>query len=190
MAEDRVERLLLRVTQALDAAHVPYAVIGGNAVATWVATVDDGLVRTTKDVDLMIRRGDLDAAGAAVRAAGLVPDSVDDNPVFLDPADPRPSRGVQIVVALESIGRVEKHDAPDLVQRVRSDRGFWVIDLTSLIIMKLQANRLHDKAHVGDLLQLGLITPAIVRDLLAELKTRLLKIRDEIEWPAGPPALE
>jgi hypothetical protein len=44
---DRMERAvanvrerLLRATAALNAVGVPYAVIGGNAVASWVATVD------------------------------------------------------------------------------------------------------------------------------------------------------
>ena len=44
---DRIERAmaalrdrLLRATAALEAAGIPYAVIGGNAVATWVADFD------------------------------------------------------------------------------------------------------------------------------------------------------
>ena len=40
MAVDRVEQRLRKVTAALDAAEVPYAVIGGNAVACWVGRVD------------------------------------------------------------------------------------------------------------------------------------------------------
>lgn len=190
VAEERIERLLMGVTQALDAANIPYAVIGGNAIATWVATVDEGLVRNTKGVDLMLRREDLGRAAAAVLPIGLLADSVGDCPIFLDQADPRPSRGVHVVVASEVIGRQDRRRAPDLGDRVRSERGFWVLDLPSLLYMKLHANRLHDKAHVGDLLQLGLITRDIARTLPRELFERLLKIRDEIEWPGPPPALE
>ena len=36
MAVDRVEKRLRKVTAALDAAGVKYAVIGGNAVAAWL----------------------------------------------------------------------------------------------------------------------------------------------------------
>jgi hypothetical protein len=36
----KVRERLLRSTAALNLAAVPYAVIGGNAVASWVATVD------------------------------------------------------------------------------------------------------------------------------------------------------
>lgn len=58
MAVDRVEHRLHRVTAALDAAGVPYAVIGGNAVAAWVGRVDLAATRATKDVDLLVCRDD------------------------------------------------------------------------------------------------------------------------------------
>ncbi|MCA9239519.1 MAG: hypothetical protein KDA37_04940, partial [Planctomycetales bacterium] len=60
-AVEMVRERLRRSTAALDAAGVPYAVIGGNAVAAWVSTVDPGAARNTVDVDLMINRGDFDA---------------------------------------------------------------------------------------------------------------------------------
>src|SRR5437588_6257205 len=76
---DRIERAmekvgdrLLRSTAALEAAGVPYAVIGGNAVAAWVARTDESLVRITKDVDILLRRGDLPAAKAALEVAGFI----------------------------------------------------------------------------------------------------------------------
>ena len=48
----KVRERLLRATRALNQAGVAYAVVGGNAVASWVATVDEGAVRNTRDVDL------------------------------------------------------------------------------------------------------------------------------------------
>ena len=41
-AVEMVRERLLRSTAALEAAGVPYAVIGGNAVAAWVSKVDPG----------------------------------------------------------------------------------------------------------------------------------------------------
>ena len=38
----KVRERLLRATAALNQAGIPYAVVGGNAVASWVATVDEG----------------------------------------------------------------------------------------------------------------------------------------------------
>jgi hypothetical protein len=40
MAIRRVQQRLRRVTAALDATGVRYAVVGGNAVAAWVGRVD------------------------------------------------------------------------------------------------------------------------------------------------------
>lgn len=46
MAIERIRLRLKRTTTTLDAAQVPYAVIGGNAVAEWVGRVDEGAVHT------------------------------------------------------------------------------------------------------------------------------------------------
>src|SRR5436305_5323729 len=71
-AVEKVRERLLRAAAALERAGVPYAVVGGNAVAAWVSRVDEAAVRNTRDVDLLIRRSDLDAAAAALAAAGFV----------------------------------------------------------------------------------------------------------------------
>src|SRR5207245_11374648 len=71
MAAEKVKERLRRATKALDSAGVPYAVAGGNAVAEWVARVDEDAVRNTRDVDLLIRRNDLPAARTALESAGF-----------------------------------------------------------------------------------------------------------------------
>lgn len=68
----RVRERLLRATAALDAAGVPYAVAGGNAVAAWVATVDPAAVRNTQDVDVLLRRTNLVAATRALESVGFI----------------------------------------------------------------------------------------------------------------------
>src|ERR1700676_742703 len=72
MAAERVKERLRRATRALDAAGVPYAVVGGNAVAEWVARVDEDAVRNTRDVDLLTRRADFPAAKACLEAVGFI----------------------------------------------------------------------------------------------------------------------
>ena len=61
-----------RACAALDAAGVPHAVVGGNAVAVWVGTIDEGAIRNTRDVDLLIRRADLPRGTVALEQAGFV----------------------------------------------------------------------------------------------------------------------
>jgi hypothetical protein len=64
-AVEKVRVRLARSTSALDAADIPYAVIGGNAVAVWVAKVEPGAAQNTVDVEPMINR-----AGARQNCAG------------------------------------------------------------------------------------------------------------------------
>ena len=49
-AVEKVKDRLRRVTHSLNAAEIPYAVVGGNAVQYWVAQVDESVVRNTRDV--------------------------------------------------------------------------------------------------------------------------------------------
>src|SRR5215213_6508338 len=80
----KVRERLLRATAALNQAGVPYAVVGGNAVASWVATVDEGAVRNTRNVDLLVRRSDLPAVTAALEQAGFVAGELLDVVMFRD----------------------------------------------------------------------------------------------------------
>ena len=72
LAAEKVQERLKRSTAALEKAGVPYAVVGGNAVAEWVGRVDEDAVRNTRDVDILIRRHDLPAAKSALEPAGFV----------------------------------------------------------------------------------------------------------------------
>jgi hypothetical protein len=185
---DRVGRLLKTVTAALDDAGVPYAVIGGNAVATWVGRRDVGAIRATKDVDLLLRRDDLDRAEQAIKSTGMILDEVLGVPVFLDANNPLPSQGVHIIVAKEKVRETSKYVAPDVSDAERADEGFLVLDLRSLVIMKLEANRRHDQVHMEDLLRVGLIDAELARGLPDDLRERLRYIRDTMEWFTEPPA--
>jgi len=59
LAVERVRNRLKRAAKALESSGVPYAVVGGNAVAAWVAKIDTAAVRNTQDVDILLRREDL-----------------------------------------------------------------------------------------------------------------------------------
>src|SRR2546425_6947932 len=135
----RSERLR-RATKALDDAGVPYAVAGGNAVAEWVARADEGAVRNTRDVDLLIRRIDLPAARAALEAAGFVYYQLLDVDMFIDGPQGRPSEAVRILFAGEKVRPDDVHASPDLDESERAAE-FQVTRLEALVRMKLIANR-------------------------------------------------
>lgn len=184
---DRIDRLLKTVTSGLDSANIPYAVIGGNAVAVWVAKRDVGAVRATKDVDILLRREDLDPAERALNAVGLIRDEVLGIPVFMDPAVPLPSQGVHVVAANEKVRASALYPAPDVSHAERADKGYLVLDLTALVAMKLDAYRRVDQVHIEDLLRVGALTPEIAKKMPPELLERLRYIRDTMEWFTEPP---
>src|SRR5437868_7222435 len=86
MAAEKVKERLRRATRALDAAGVSYAVVGGNAVAEWVARVDEDAVRNTRDVEILMRRSDFPAARAWLESAGFIYDELldIDMDIFID----------------------------------------------------------------------------------------------------------
>jgi hypothetical protein len=180
-AVDRVERLLHRVTEALDAAGIDYAVIGGNAVAAWVGTVDEGAVRATKDVDLLIRRQEMTRIAEVLASLNFDPLEVLGVYMFVDRDRPSPRTGVHLVFAGEKIRAHYAHPAPDPRHSLRSKEGFRVLELVELVKMKLQAHRFIDRAHILDLHGVGLLTADIVAQLPEDLRGRLAAIFGEAE---------
>jgi hypothetical protein len=53
-AVEAIRQRLDRAAAALDGAGIPYAAVGGNAVAVHVGLVDRGAVRNTRDIDLLL----------------------------------------------------------------------------------------------------------------------------------------
>lgn len=183
MAVNRVERLLLKATQALDGAGVPYAVIGGNAVASWISTVDEGAVRATKDVDILLRRDDLADAREALEREGLYQHDVNGVSMFLFRQNPNPKTGVHVDFAGERIRPHSIHPAPDVTAAVRAKSGFLVLRLPELLAMKLSAYRRIDQVHVEDMLGVRLIDDKIAASLPADLRARLEQIVKAREEP-------
>jgi hypothetical protein len=181
---DRMERAvakvrdrLLRATAALNQAGVAYAVVGGNAVASWVATVDEGAVRNTRDIDLLVRRSDLPTIAAALERAGFVRDELLDVVMFRDGPEGKPSEAVHLLFTGEKTRPDHLLPAPE-IQTVRDPANFSVIALESLILMKLLSNRRKDQVHVQDMIGVGLIDRSWLTKLPPELAERLKQILD------------
>ncbi|HUU84007.1 MAG TPA: hypothetical protein VM243_10940 [Phycisphaerae bacterium] len=181
MAVDRVEKRLRRVTEALDAANVPYAVIGGNAVATWVGRADPGATRATKDVDLLVRRSDDDRVTQAMTTLGFKRHDLRRMVLFVDPDEPSKRSGVHLVWADEFVRPSYPCPAPSVDEAVRDPEGFLVLDLAALVRMKLTSCRDIDRVHIADLTSVGLIDEAIRNHLSPELRARLDDIQRAME---------
>jgi len=84
LAIEEVRERLLRSTGILEAAGIPYAVLGGNAVAEWVGRVEKAAVRFTRDVDVLLRREDLPRAIVAMEQGGFIYHETFDVTMFID----------------------------------------------------------------------------------------------------------
>jgi hypothetical protein len=177
MAAEKVKERLRRATRALDDAGVPYAVVGGNAVAEWVARIDEEAVRNTRDVDLLVRRADFAAARSALEAAGFVYDHLMDVNVFIDGPQGKPSAGVHLLFAGEKVRAADDCACPGLDESERAVE-FQVVALLALVRMKLTAWRDKDRTHVRDMIQVGLIDATWPARLPPPLAGRLQSLLD------------
>jgi hypothetical protein len=173
----KVRERLLRATDALNRAGIPYAVVGGNAIASWVATVDEGAVRNTRDVDLLVRRADLPAITAALEQAGFVRDELLDVVMFRDGPDGKSGEAVRLLFAGEKVRPNHTLPAPG-IETVLDPANFRVIAFESLVVMKLLSNRRKDQVHVQDLVGVGLIDTSWLAKVPPELAERLKQILD------------
>ena len=181
LAVERVRERLLRATAALEAAGVPYAVAGGNAVAAWVASVDPTAVRNTQDVDILLRRSDLDEAARALETAGFVRRHVSGIDLFLDGPNAKARDAVHVVPAGEKIRPEYVAPSAQVDEVARPDPRFRVIALESLVRMKLTSFRDKDRTHLRDMLDVGLIDSSWVARFQPELADRLQRLVDTPE---------
>ena len=179
-AAAKVRERLLRTTTALNRAGIPYAVVGGHAVASWVAAVDEGAVRNTRDVDLLVRREDLPALTAALEAAGFFPATSFGVTMFLEGPDAKPSESVHLVFANEKVKEAYPLPSPD-IETIDDPAGFRVLTFESLVLMKLLSNRDKDKTHIRDMIGVGLLDQSWLAKLPPVLAERLQAILDTPE---------
>lgn len=174
-AVEEVRERCETAAKALEAAAIPYAVIGGNAVANWIASIDQGSVRNTRDVDILIRRDDLDRAKAAMDAVGFDYAFTSGVHLFVRRPDGKPSEGIHLLFAGEKVKPDDPVPAPEMTETSRA-AAFQVLNLDALVRMKLVAYRRKDQVHLQDMVRLGLIDatwperfPDVLADRLREI---------------------
>lgn len=188
MAEgiESVKNRLDRAVAALEALGVSYAVVGGNAVAAWVSRVDAAAVRNTRDVDILLRREDMDRARTALESAGFVHRRVASlgkaaaMDVFLDGRDAKERDALHILWAGEKAVPEAIEATPELGPTEKGD-GFELIPLQDLVRMKLVSFRDKDRMHLRDLASVGLIDESWPGQFSPVLGERLQRILDDPE---------
>jgi hypothetical protein len=174
-AVEKVRARLLKAAAALRTAGIDYAVAGGNAVAVWVAQVDEGAVRNTRDVDILVRRSELERVRVALEGAGFVYRHAGGMDMFLDSEIASARDAVHLIFAGEMVRPEEPAPNPD-VSESQEGKEFRVLNLDALVRIKLTAFRTKDRMHLLDMLDLGLIDagwrdrlPPVLADRLQEI---------------------
>ena len=158
---------------------MPFALVGGQAVALWVTT-RSAAVRTTKDVDLLLQRSDLPApGGGAPGRHGLLRTSGSRHVSGTRGSHPR--HAVHLVWAGEKVRPEYELPSPQIEERQELSAGLPVVSLPGLVPMKLLSYRDRDRVHLTDMIEVGLID----RDMLATLTPELGKRLEVLLSEAG-----
>jgi hypothetical protein len=176
-AVQKVQERLERTATTLEQAGIPYAIIGGNAVRAWVAQADEAAVRTTRDVDILLRRSDLAAAKEAMERAGFIFRHVRGIDMFLDGPGAKARDAVHVIFAGEKVRADDAVPAPDVTEAEEIDRH-RTVRLEALVRMKLTAFRRKDQMHLIDMIEVELIDETWCTRLPPELSTRLKELID------------
>lgn len=182
---EKVKARLRRATALLEAAGLPYAVIGGNAVAAWVSRVDDSVVRNTRDVDLLVRRSDMDAIVTAMAAGGFIHRSASilggkgRIEMFLDGPGAKARDGVHLIFSGEKVNPESPEPSPDVADIDNTHAEFRLIDLDALITMKLTSYRDKDRVHLRDMMEIGMLDESWLPRVPISLRDRLQALLDD-----------
>lgn len=179
-AVEKIQQRLERTATALEQAGIPYAIIGGNAVRAWVAQADEAAVRTTRDVDILLRRTDWPAAVAAMEAAGFKQRHVRGIDMFLDGPGAKARDAVHVIFAGEKVRPDDPVPAPDVTEAEEIDRH-RTLTLDALVRMKLTAFRDKDRMHLRDMIDVELVDPSWCDRVPPELAPRLKELFDNPE---------
>jgi hypothetical protein len=177
--EKRLENLFelaKRVDAAFSAAGLDYRVIGGLATYLYVEEAAPDAGRLTKDIDIVVRREDLDEIQKAVEPFDLEYRHVTGVDMLLQKGQPD-RRAVQLVFAGEKVRKEYVETAP-VLGAYRTIQGIPVIPLADLVRMKLTSFRSKDETHIVDLDEAGLITPEVETALSPILRERLNRARN------------
>jgi hypothetical protein len=176
-AVEKVNERLRKTVQILEHSKVPYAVIGGHAVRAWVAQVDETALRTTRDVDILVRPSDFPALMKAMIAAGFHHRNVSGLDMFVEQAEASARDAVHVVL----VGKIEREgDEPNPdIEPIATANDFQTVALETLVRMKLNAYRRKDQVHLLDMISLGMIDESWLEKYPQKLRMRLEELLND-----------
>src|SRR5712691_6385905 len=149
--------VLHKITDALTAEGIPHELIGGLAVFIHVEEADPTHSTLTRDVDLMVRRADLDRIKLAAA-----------------------KNAVHLIFSGEKVRPHQATPNPPIAPEKKRILGedVLVIPVVDLLRMKLSAFRDKDRVHIRSMDAAGLISTEVEEKLPGELRARLQQVRE------------
>ena len=162
--------------QLFSSGGLEYRIAGGLAAYLYIEEREPDAGRLTKDIDIVVRRADLQKIAKAAASFGLQHRQYAGVDMLVRPDQPSARRAIHLVFAGEKVRPEDPEPIPELgiSRRIRELR---LIPLASLIRMELTSFRLKDQTHLKDLDEAGLITPDAEVGLSPILAERLARTR-------------
>lgn len=143
-----------------------------------MAQVDEAAVRTTRDVDILVRPRDLPALRTAMEAAGFHHRFTSGVHMIVESPDASARDAERIVLTGEMVRADDVEPNPDIEPTEIAD-NFRTLSLETLVRMKLSSNRDKDRVQVRDMISLGLMDATWPARFPAELGRRLQQLPDD-----------
>lgn len=175
---EKVNQRLRRTVEILEAASIDYAVVGGHAVAAWVAQVDEAAVRNTRDVDVLIRPEDLDKVKTVMTAAGFHYRQTASVDMFVEDPEGSARDAVHVILVGQMIRPDDVEANPDIEPSEVANQ-FRTLTVERLVRMKLNSFRRKDQVHILDMIDIGIIDASWPAKYPAPLADRLQELLDD-----------
>jgi len=159
---------------------IPYELIGGLAVLVHVEEANPEHTTLTRDVDLMIRREDLERVKEAAAREGFRFRHTAGVDMLLYGDTNSARNAVHLIFSMEKVRPNQAVPNPSIAPEKKLIQGgeVMVIPVADLVLMKLSSFRLKDQVHIKSMDAAGLITAEIESTLPAGLSARLQHVRD------------
>jgi hypothetical protein len=172
--------VLHKIAGILSENNVPYELIGGLAVLVHVEEANSELAALTRDVDLMIRREDLERIKEAAASHGFRFRHTAGVDMLLYGETNSATNAVHLIFSGELVRPNQAAPNPPIAPEKKWIHGgeVMVIPVADLVRMKLSSYRLKDQVHIKSMDAAGLITPEVEAKLGEGLLTRLQHVRE------------
>ncbi|HXB71527.1 MAG TPA: hypothetical protein VNY05_25045 [Candidatus Acidoferrales bacterium] len=169
------------IVKALQHAGVKFEVVGGVAVNAHILALQRSRSFVTRDIYLLVNRGDLQRIAEAAVSLGYHARKMMGGYTLIRP-EQELGEAIHLIFAGERSKSTQPLPHPALNPEDKHLFGITipVAPLTDLLQMKLSSLRPKDIIHLETLDEVGLITPVVERGLSPILRERLKEAREQI----------